>query len=131
MALRDKTLKGRLNGYSKADIIDALCGEFEADYHIKSLLITLNEKERKRAIANEENAFNEEMKAQDEYDEWIRKMIREHGDGQSVRMGDIPEKEIKKGAVLIAKLNSARNNVTIAMKKADRALGITGRGAAK
>lgn len=123
--LNDKSLRRKLNSYSKKDIIDALCEEFEADYHIKRLLITLNEKDMKRAISNEEKAFDEVMKATDEYDKWVQKMVYEYGDGRSVCVKSIPEKEIKRGAMLSNNMNSARHNATIAMTVANRAHGIT------
>ena len=79
----------------------------------------------KRAISNEEKAFDEVMKATDEYDKWVRKMVYEYGDGRSFCVKSIPEKEIKRGAMLSNNLNRVRHNATIAMTMANKALGIT------
>ena len=114
MSLSDKTLKSRLTKYSKADIIDALCSEFQADYFVSSMLRTLESRTTKRLMDEEEKAYKASRAAGDAYIAWQTDMIKRFGDGKSVKFSDIPSKELQKGA----KLGDAWKE---AMKKADEA----------
>lgn len=114
MSLSDKTLKSRLAKYSNADIIDALCSEFQADYFVSSMLRTLEERTTIRLIDESNKAGQASIAAGDAYIAWEADMIKRFGDGKSVKFSDIPQKELQKGA----KLGDAWK---AAMKKADEA----------
>lgn len=122
MSLIDKSLKAQLAKYSKADIINALCEEFDADHRISLLLTKLKSANMRRAIDKEQEAFDDESKAYDAYEEWIKGVIARYGDGNCVDLMKLPQKELEKGAMLIEELQKKRHAVDTAMYKANRTL---------
>lgn len=115
MSLRDKSLKKKLSKYSKADIIDAVCNEFMADHIVHGMLLFLEGRTMQRLMDEEDKAFKAQNAAGDAYISWQADMIKRFGDGQSVKISDIPDSELQKGA----KLGNAWKE---AEKKADKAI---------
>lgn len=122
MSLIDKTLKAQLAKYSKVDIINALCEDFDADHRISLLLTKLKSANMRRAIDKEQEAFDAESKAHDAYEDWIKGVIARYGDGNRVDLMKLPQKELEKGARLIEELQKKRHAVEAAMHKANRTL---------
>lgn len=116
MSLSDKSLKSKLFKYSKADIIDAVCNEFSADYIVHGMLIFLENRTIERLMDEDDKAYKASSAAGDAYIAWQADMIKRFGDGKSVNFSDIPSKELQKGA----KLGEAWKK---AMKKAEEAEG--------
>ena len=109
MSLDNKSLRKRLEKYSKADIISAVCGLFQADYIVNKMLITLESLEAERAIEKEKKSFDDSAKSDDNYYKWMERMIQTYGDGEKVEIGKLPDHEIKKGAELIEDMNRKRD----------------------
>ena len=124
MGLNDKSLRKRLEKYSKSDIISAVCNLFQADSIVRSMLITLEELEAERAIEKEKRIFNEETQASDNYYKWMERMVKTYGDGKKVEIGKLPDHEIKRGAQLIGEMNRKRDAAMRALEETNRKLGI-------
>lgn len=124
MALKDKCLRDRLSKYSKTDIIDAICDEFQADYTVRQLLIFLESRAAERAIEQERKAFDAGMRAREDYLTWLQQMAQKYGDGKEFRFGDLPPHELKKGAKLSERVRQASKYADAAMKHTHKTLGI-------
>lgn len=124
MSLSDKTLKSKLSKYYKADIIDALCSEFNADYTVRNMLIFLESRTTTRLIDESRKACEASIKAGDAYIAWQADMIKRYGDGKSVNFSDIPGKELKKGAQLGEAWKKAMKKADEAESRVSRNLGI-------
>lgn len=125
MSLSDKALKSRLAKYSKADIIDALCSEFQADYFVSNMLRTLEERTTIRIIDEAKKAGQASIAAGDAYLAWEADMINRFGDGKSVKFSDIPQKELSKGAKLGDAWKAAMKKADEAENRVSRNLGIS------
>lgn len=124
MALNDKSLRDRLSKHSKTDIIDAICDEFHADYTVQRLLHFLESRAAERAIEQERKAFDAGMRAREDYLTWLQQMAQKYGDGKEFRFGDLPERELKKGAKLSECVRHASKYADAAMKRTRKTLGI-------
>lgn len=128
MSLDNKSLRKRLEKYSKADIISAVCGLFQADYIVNRMLITLESLEAERAIEKETKSFDDSVKSNDNYYKWMERMIQTYGDGEKVEIGKLPDHEIKRGAELIEDMNKKRDAAMRAMNRTNEKLGIKRKG---
>ena len=128
MSLDNKSLRKRLEKYSKADIISAVCGLFQADYIVNEILITLESLEAERAIEKEKKSFDESSKSDDNYYKWMERMIQTYGDGEKVEIGKLPDHEIKRGAELIEDMNKKRDAAMRTMNRTNEKLGIKRKG---
>lgn len=65
MSLTNKSLKSKLAKYSKEDIIEAICSEFQSDYFVTSILRTLAIRTRMdaRTLTLKKNALHAETNA--------------------------------------------------------------------
>ena len=128
MSLDNKSIMKRLEKYSKADIISAVCGLFQADYIVNKMLIELESLEAKRAIEKEKKSFDNSAKSDDNYYKWMERMIQTYGDGEKVEIGKLPDHEIKRGAELIEDMNKKRDAAMRAMNRTNEKLGIKRKG---
>ena len=101
----EKTKK--LDGYTKAEVITALVRNFHGS-DIDRLICYLESERLKDIIAKQEKADADETAAMQAYLGWRRELIKKYGDGEQVRLIDLPRDEIIRGAALEKAWTEAR-----------------------
>ena len=96
-----------LSKYSKEDIIEALGRQYQADFIISGIVDDLEYIASKRLLDEHGKAIKAREDAFGAYADWRNQMCIAYGDGKSVKLTNIPPKEITKGAALERALKSA------------------------
>lgn len=97
----------KLSKYSKEDIIEALGQQCQADFIIRGILNNLEYIASKRVFDDYDKAIKEHKDAFKAYMEWRKQICIAYGDGESIKLTNIPPEEITKGAALERTLKSA------------------------
>lgn len=98
----------KLSKYSKKDIIEALGQQYQMDcFIISGILDELEYIASKRAFDDHDKAIKAHQDAFKAYMEWRKQICRAYGDGESIKLTNIPPEEIAKGAALERALKSA------------------------
>ena len=94
-----ETLK-KLSAYKKKEIIEALGNSYQFGYLAEDMLRYLEEKKSNDVISQHGEALNQEIAARKAFMEWKTEICSKYGDGQTVKLRDIPPLEIHRGATL-------------------------------
>lgn len=124
MSLKDSSLKAKLLQYSKSDLVDAICDEFDADYTARRALHFLESRAAERAIEQERIAFDAALKAREEYLKWLQQMAVKYGDGKEFAFGNLPVTELKRGSKLSERIRQTSKYADRATKRTSKALRI-------
>lgn len=107
--MRDTKLEllKKLSKYSKKDIIEALSQQYQVDcFIISGILGELEYTASKRVLDDHDKAIKAHQDAFKAYIEWKKQICIAYGDGESVKLTNIPPEELTKGAALERALKS-------------------------
>lgn len=83
----------------------------------RDILDEINEIRREKVFCDANEAKNESVKAMNAYFDWQKRVIRDYGDGENVKIIDIPEDVREEGK----KLSEAWKSAEEKQKQADKA----------
>lgn len=93
-------LKNELKKYTKEDIIESLAYRWDAGLIIPEIIQRCETRVFDRLVKAREKAQTDYDKKLSCYLKWRNEMCHKYGDGQTVKLADIPQKEISYGAKL-------------------------------
>lgn len=91
-------VKRKLRKCPKEVIIDCLVRHWEAEHIIQEIIYKCDEKAKDKLYEEDQKAWETYNKALKRYYEWKQEMCSRYGDGKTVKLADIPQKEIERGA---------------------------------
>lgn len=109
----------KLNGFTKAQIINAIVKTYPYRGIAERLISNLEYLEKDELLQKHSDAIDAESKATKEYMQWRGDMIRKYGTDGKVRLIDIPNDELMKGADLESKMKVAREKEHRLSEKVD------------
>lgn len=109
----------RLNGFTKAQIINAIVKTYPYRGIPERLISNLEYLEKDELLQKHSDAIDAESKATKEYMQWRGDMIQKYGTDGKVRLIDIPNDELMKGADLESKMKVAREKENRLSEKVD------------
>lgn len=89
-----------LNSFTKTQIINAIVKTYPYKGMVERLISNLEYLERDEVLQKHKDAIEEESRATQEYIQWKRDMIQKYGTDGKVRLIDISNDELRKGADL-------------------------------
>lgn len=101
-------VKKKLRKCPKEDIIDCLVRHWEAEHIIQDILYTCEKKAIDKLYKGDRKAWDTYCEALKRYLKWKQEMCNRYGDGKAVKLTDIPQKEIERGARLEREVIKAR-----------------------
>ena len=101
-----ETLK-KLLSYRKEEIIEALGRSYQSEYIAEQMLNYLESKKEKDLLDRHRKALDKEIAARKAFMEWKNEMCEKYGDGQTVKLTNIPPEDINRGAALEKALKEA------------------------
>ena len=115
----DKKAKELLQ-YRKEDIVEAL-SRWDFGYHvIPNILYDLQKKRLEELRKEAEDASQQAIDATERYYAWWGEMAKRFGDGNIVRLQDIPQKEFDEGLRLEADLKRKTEKSSSAQERFER-----------
>lgn len=124
MSREKPELLKKLSKYSKEDIIEALGKQYQADFIISGIINDLEQKDSQKTLDDHSKALDALISAREAFLKWRKEMCVRYGDGKTVKLSNIPQEEIKKGAVLERALQEATETEQRLDKKVNRMLKI-------
>lgn len=124
MSREKPELLKKLSKYSKEDIIEALGKQYKADFIISGIINDLEQKASQKALDDHSKALDALISAREAFLKWRKEMCVRYGNGKTVKRSNIPQEEIKKGAVLERALQEATETEQRLDKKVNRMLKI-------
>lgn len=124
-----KTTKENLQGlkaYTKDEIIEAMANHFNADKLSKDILYICKQKRGCKIFAEHDKALKAEISARNKYCEWLKEICVKYGDGEKVKISELPMEEITYGVKLENALKTAEKKQERLDKKINEILGIGG-----
>lgn len=114
--------KADLEKMTKEELIEAIARVERQKYPYfgkltQDILDAISQIRREKIFRDANEARDESVKAMNAYFDWQRRVIRDYGDGQTVKVLDIPENVIAEGS----KLNEAWNKAEEKRKQAEKA----------
>lgn len=124
MSREKPELLKKLSKYSKEDIIEALGKQYQADFIISGIINDLEQKASQKALDDHSKELDALISAREAFLKWRKEMCVRYGNGKTVKRSNIPQEEIKKGAVLERALQEATETEQRLDKKVNRMLKI-------
>lgn len=103
---REEALK-KLSAYKKEEIIEALGRSYQSEYIAEQMLDYLESRKEKALLDRHRKAIDKEIAARKAFMEWKKEMCEKYGDGQTVKLSNIPPTDINRGAALEKALKEA------------------------
>lgn len=125
--MTEAEMKKRLKEFSKAQIINAIIKTYPYRNIVERLISNLEYLEKDEIIKKHSDAIDEESMATHQYLKWRDEMIQKYGTGGKVRLIDIPDNELVKGADLESKMKVAREKERRLNEKVNDIIGGYGR----
>lgn len=93
-------IKKKLRKCPKEVIIDCLVRHWEAKHIIQEIIYNSDEKAKDKLHEEDKKAWETYNEALKRYLKWKQEMCNRYGDGKTVKLADVPQKEIERGAKL-------------------------------
>lgn len=120
---REETLK-KLSAYKKEEIIKALGRSYQSEYIAEQMLDYLESKKEKDLLDRHRKAIDKEITARKAFMDWKNEMCEKYGDGQTVKLLNIPPTDINRGAALEKALKEATEEEQMLDKQVNKMLRI-------
>lgn len=101
-------MRNKLDKFSKSQIIDVIIKKHPYQCNVERLIEDLEYLHDNELIKKHSDSIDEERKATHEYIKWQDEMIAKYGSNRKVRLVDIPNDELLRGADLESKMKAAR-----------------------
>lgn len=109
----------RLNSFTKAQIINAIVKTYPYRGIAERLISNLEYLEKDEVLQKHRDAIEEESRSTQEYIKWRGDMIQKYGTDGKVRLIDIPNDELIKGADLESRMKASREKERRLSEKVD------------
>lgn len=120
---RKDTLK-KLSAFKKEEIIEALGCSYNSEYTAEQMLVCLESKKEKDLLDKHGKAIDKTITARKAFTAWKTEMCEKYGDGQTVKLSNIPPTDISRGAALEKALKKATEEEQRLDKQVNRMLGL-------
>lgn len=114
----------KLNKFSKAQIINAIVKTYSYRGIVERLISNLEYLEKDQILKKHSEAIKEESEITKQYFKWRGDMIEKYGENGKVRLIDIPNDELTKGADLESRMKAAREKERRLDEKVNSILGL-------
>lgn len=106
--MTESEIRKKLSKFSKAQIIEGIIKIYPYRNIAERLISNLEYMETDRMINRHKDYIDQESIATKKYIEWRGDMIQKYGTDGEVRLADIPQEELIKGAELECRMRAAR-----------------------
>lgn len=117
-------MRKKLDKFSKYQIIDTIIKKYPFKRFAEELIEDLEYLNKNELFKKHLDAIDDEQKATHEYIKWQAEMIGKYGSDGQVRLADIPNDELLRGADLGSKMKAAREKERKLNEKVDDILRI-------
>lgn len=122
--MTEEKMRKQLNKFSKSQIIDTIIKTYPFGSFTEKLITNLEYLHTDELNKKHSNAIKKEQKETHKYLQWKNEMISKYGSDGKVRLIDIPNDELLRGADLESKMKATREKECKLSEKVDDILRI-------